>query len=282
MLDDGVDATAGVLEHRAWGLTWRVACRGITRSLRCLASASRRSAQRPGERLDNQRSLAREFGVTLMTLRQALELLERDGLITRRHGLGTFVARARHRLRHPPAPRPRRGSLRARRGRGDAVPPEPLRAGRPPGGPRRSGSAEHAARLRARAAAAGGRAADELPGLVPAGGDRARRSRGPTSRVTPLRQVLDLQARDRDHGRARDRLRGAARRARRARAGLPARRSPPSAPTASRCDATAPPIVYDRVFIPGDRFRITRDLSTTGEVHVQRDLMRPRTKGPGQ
>src|SRR5215471_16816973 len=45
-----------------------------------------------GERLDNQRKLAREFGVTLMTLRQALELLERDGLITRRHGLGTFVA----------------------------------------------------------------------------------------------------------------------------------------------------------------------------------------------
>lgn len=46
----------------------------------------------PGERLDNQRSLARDFGVTLMTLRQALEVLERDGLITRRHGLGTFVA----------------------------------------------------------------------------------------------------------------------------------------------------------------------------------------------
>jgi len=46
----------------------------------------------PGERLANQRGLAREFGVTLMTLRQALELLERDGLITRRHGLGTFVA----------------------------------------------------------------------------------------------------------------------------------------------------------------------------------------------
>jgi GntR family transcriptional regulator len=44
-----------------------------------------------GARLHNQRSLAREFGVTLMTLRQGLELLERDGLITRRHGLGTFV-----------------------------------------------------------------------------------------------------------------------------------------------------------------------------------------------
>src|SRR5215470_16336204 len=46
----------------------------------------------PGARLDNQRQLAKSFGVTLMTLRQALELLERENLITRRHGLGTFVA----------------------------------------------------------------------------------------------------------------------------------------------------------------------------------------------
>src|SRR2546425_5796919 len=46
----------------------------------------------PGARLDNQRQLARSFAVTLMTLRQALELLEREHLITRRHGLGTFVA----------------------------------------------------------------------------------------------------------------------------------------------------------------------------------------------
>src|ERR671927_390584 len=45
-----------------------------------------------GARLPNQRQLAREFGVTLMTLRQALELLEREKLIARRHGLGTFVA----------------------------------------------------------------------------------------------------------------------------------------------------------------------------------------------
>src|SRR5262245_66451468 len=47
---------------------------------------------RPGEPMDNQRKLAQSFGVTLMTLRQALELLERENLITRRHGLGTFVA----------------------------------------------------------------------------------------------------------------------------------------------------------------------------------------------
>jgi GntR family transcriptional regulator len=46
----------------------------------------------PGARLPNQRQLARQFGVTLMTLRQALELLERERLIARHHGLGTFVA----------------------------------------------------------------------------------------------------------------------------------------------------------------------------------------------
>ena len=46
----------------------------------------------PGTRLDNQRQLAREFSVTLMTLRQALDVLDRDGLIARRHGLGTFIA----------------------------------------------------------------------------------------------------------------------------------------------------------------------------------------------
>src|SRR3990172_4234101 len=46
----------------------------------------------PGARLPTQRRLASSFGVTLMTLRQALEVLEREQLITRRHGLGTFVA----------------------------------------------------------------------------------------------------------------------------------------------------------------------------------------------
>src|SRR5437867_11734985 len=46
----------------------------------------------PGTRLDNQRALAKSFGVTLITLRQAHEVLERENLIARRHGLGTFVA----------------------------------------------------------------------------------------------------------------------------------------------------------------------------------------------
>jgi GntR family transcriptional regulator len=45
-----------------------------------------------GASLGPQRALSRRFGVTLMTLRQGLARLERDGLIRRRHGLGTFVA----------------------------------------------------------------------------------------------------------------------------------------------------------------------------------------------
>src|SRR3989441_3731962 len=61
----------------------------IAESLRDRIHAGRLT---PGTRLDNQRQLAKSFGVTLMTLRQALEVLERENLIARRHGLGTFVA----------------------------------------------------------------------------------------------------------------------------------------------------------------------------------------------
>ena len=44
-------------------------------------------------------------------------------------------------------------------------------------------------------------------------------------------------------------------------------------------DAAGDPIVYDRVFIPGDRFRITRQLQYKTEVnHIQASSM----KGPGQ
>jgi DNA-binding transcriptional MocR family regulator len=46
----------------------------------------------PGERLPNQLQLAQEFGVSFMTLRRAVELLERDGYLVSRHGIGTFAA----------------------------------------------------------------------------------------------------------------------------------------------------------------------------------------------
>ena len=45
-----------------------------------------------GTSLPAQRELAGEFGVSIMTLRQALQLLADDGLIAARHGSGTYVA----------------------------------------------------------------------------------------------------------------------------------------------------------------------------------------------
>jgi DNA-binding GntR family transcriptional regulator len=46
----------------------------------------------PGSSLPAQRELAGEFGVSIMTVRQALQLLTDDGLIDTRHGSGTYVA----------------------------------------------------------------------------------------------------------------------------------------------------------------------------------------------
>lgn len=55
----------------------------------------------PGSPLPSQRDLADEFGVSIMTLRQALQLLTDEGLIETRHGSGTFAAaRYTHDLGH--------------------------------------------------------------------------------------------------------------------------------------------------------------------------------------
>ncbi len=50
----------------------------------------------PETPLPPQRELADEYGVTIMTLRQALQLLAHDGLIETRHGSGTYVAPPRY------------------------------------------------------------------------------------------------------------------------------------------------------------------------------------------
>jgi GntR family transcriptional regulator len=46
----------------------------------------------PGARLPRQQELARVWHTTLPTVRQALDQLQRDGLIRVEHGVGTFVA----------------------------------------------------------------------------------------------------------------------------------------------------------------------------------------------
>jgi GntR family transcriptional regulator len=47
---------------------------------------------KPGDAVDSERELARIHGVSLMTARHALAGLERDGLVERRRGTGTFIA----------------------------------------------------------------------------------------------------------------------------------------------------------------------------------------------
>ncbi|HSE92023.1 MAG TPA: GntR family transcriptional regulator [Methylomirabilota bacterium] len=211
----------------------------------------------PGARLPNQRRLAREFGVTLMTLRQALEVLEREKLIARHHGLGTFVA----------APSIDYDINHLRRFAGDLL---------------AQGEAVTTRLLASRFVAADRRVAAAL-GLPP----RARvlalerlrlvdghpmslqRSFLPAAigeevvkadlAATPLRQALEFKL-----GLAVDRARetvSAVRLGRRearelgCRAGVPAFESER---VSSAADGR--PIVFDHVFIPGDRFRITREL----------------------
>lgn len=56
----------------------------------------------PGAQLASQRALANEYGVTLMTLRQAIDALADEGLVTAARGRGTFVTQPpfNYRLNH--------------------------------------------------------------------------------------------------------------------------------------------------------------------------------------
>ncbi len=216
-----------------------------------------------GERLDNQRSLALEFGVTLMTLRQALELLERDGLITRRHGLGTFVASPiiDYDILHL---RTFAGDLSAK---GERVSTRFL-------GSRFAVADRWVSRdlglgRRARVFALERlRLVDRHPmsfqvSYLPAaiGEELAKADLA----VTPLRQALSFKL-GIEITAAREtvsavHLEAGAARELGCRPGIPAFRS-----DRVSIGPDGAPVVYDRVFIPGDRFRITRQLHYNGST----------------
>lgn len=228
----------------------------------------------PGERLDNQRSLAREFGVTLMTLRQALELLERDGLIARRHGLGTFVARPSidYDILHL---RALAGDLSAL---GEDVATRFLRSDFTAAEARvaealalpEGASVFALERLRLVDGAPVSFQASYLPAAI--GAEVAKADLA----VTPLRQVLAFKlgieiAEARETVAAVSLERRAARELG-CRPGIAAFRSDR---VSKGPDGT--PVVYDRVFIPGDRFRITRQLRY--DVRSDPSISNPVTSG---
>lgn len=63
--------------------------------VRDIADQIARGSLKPGDRLESELSLAQHYGVSRMTLRQALSELESSGLVVRRHGSGTFVSQPR-------------------------------------------------------------------------------------------------------------------------------------------------------------------------------------------
>jgi GntR family transcriptional regulator len=56
-----------------------------------LRAAITAGSMRPGDKMPSERELARRYGTTHMTVRQAVGLLKDEGLVTTRQGLGSFV-----------------------------------------------------------------------------------------------------------------------------------------------------------------------------------------------
>jgi len=57
---------------------------------------------RPGDQLPSEQALRGDYKVSLPVVRQALDLLESEGLVDRVHGRGTYVRSPRQRLRRTP------------------------------------------------------------------------------------------------------------------------------------------------------------------------------------
>ncbi len=63
-------------------------------------------ARKPGDRLPTELELAKEYGVSRITSKKALNMLARQGLAVRRRGLGTFVSAPKGKEQAPRIARP--------------------------------------------------------------------------------------------------------------------------------------------------------------------------------
>ncbi len=54
-----------------------------------------RGTYQPGDRIPTESELIQDYGVSRITVRQALDELEAEGIVVRRHGKGTYVAEKR-------------------------------------------------------------------------------------------------------------------------------------------------------------------------------------------
>ena len=59
---------------------------------RYLLDLVEQGAYQPGEQLPSEKELAAQLGISRSTLREALLNLEQEGVVVRKHGVGTFVA----------------------------------------------------------------------------------------------------------------------------------------------------------------------------------------------
>ena len=76
------------------GTAWAMPARSGRQLAEEILAKSRRAGLGPGSRLPTERQLAVDLGVTRSGIRQALGVLEADGLITREVGRGTFFSEA--------------------------------------------------------------------------------------------------------------------------------------------------------------------------------------------
>lgn len=91
--DEGRPTTLGRLDAMTKTVFNEIGQRALVRDEIRLAIVEKinRGELQPGDKLSSETEIARQLGVSRNSVREALQSLERDGLIEKHHGVGTFV-----------------------------------------------------------------------------------------------------------------------------------------------------------------------------------------------